>query len=272
MIQPKGLPYYGGKSPGRGLGRWIANVVGFDPAKGYVEPFGGMLGVLCARPKAKVEVVNDIDGNLVNWWLCVRDHTDELARRVSFTPRSRTLFEQAIDELYSGIGDPIDRALYFHIVVTQSLQHTGWRKCDWGVAYIGGGCTTARWVRKEFVVLADRLALTQIENRCALDILGRTQRDSNLLVYCDPPYKSADTRPYGDTSVDWHEMTSLLLAQPCEVAVSGYGDEWDHLGWYRSVWKDKFTKHINRGKDRRVRNEILWTNFAPQQGDLFHRG
>ena len=66
------MQWWGGKAATRpgGSNRWIRSRLPVRSA--YVEPFAGMLGVLLARPRVSVEVVNDLDGRVVNWWTQVR--------------------------------------------------------------------------------------------------------------------------------------------------------------------------------------------------------
>ena len=45
----------------------------------YVEPFGGSLAVLLAKPRSRMETVNDLDGDLMTFWRVLRDQPDELA-------------------------------------------------------------------------------------------------------------------------------------------------------------------------------------------------
>jgi DNA adenine methylase len=68
--------YWGGK---RKVGSIIFN--GLGQVTNYVEPFGGSLAVLLANPHpAKIETVNDIDCALVNFWRCVSNDPEGLAK------------------------------------------------------------------------------------------------------------------------------------------------------------------------------------------------
>ena len=81
------LSYYGGKSGGHGSsgrGRWIASLLPGDTRTLYAEPYAGMLGILLQRAPAKLEIVNDLNRRIVNWWRVVRDHPDELARMMRY--------------------------------------------------------------------------------------------------------------------------------------------------------------------------------------------
>lgn len=55
----------------------------------YCEVFGGSAAVLINRPPAAVETYNDLDGEVVNFFECLRDHGKELVRLISLTPFSR---------------------------------------------------------------------------------------------------------------------------------------------------------------------------------------
>jgi hypothetical protein len=47
----------------------------------YVEPFAGSLAVLLAKPRSKMETVNDLDQDLMTFWRVLRDRPDELEPR-----------------------------------------------------------------------------------------------------------------------------------------------------------------------------------------------
>lgn len=46
----------------------------------YCEPFAGGLAVLLAKQRSKVEVINDLNGDIVALYRCVQNHCDELLR------------------------------------------------------------------------------------------------------------------------------------------------------------------------------------------------
>ena len=256
-----GLPYYGGKSPLRKTGPWVASLMP-HPQKNqtYVEPFAGMLGVLLCRSPSGSEIANDLDGNLVNWWLCVRDNPEELERKISLTPRSRELFEKSSEQLLNGKSNAIERAVCYHVCISQSIVH--------GIGKIGKGTFGVDYKstpsgRVDIRALADRMKSVQIENRCALKLLKRISNLGEAVIYCDPPYRTADNTPYAFT-VDSGQLTDLLLAQEGCVAISGYRDEWDHLGWRRHELQISQTIHPIFTSDR-DRTEVLWTNYSPPQ-------
>lgn len=122
-----------------------------------------------------------------------------------------------------------------------------------------------RWRSERVDALAERLWNVQIENSDALRLLERLAREETAVIYCDPPYYSADHSPYSGAP-DFEALAEALKAQRGRVALSGYPGEWDSLGWHRS---ESSTVHrpigaMERGKSPEPRREVLWTNYDPE--------
>src|SRR5574340_1168201 len=86
MTLPPAFPYYGGKSR-------IAPAIWerFGTVDRYIEPFAGSLAVLFARPEPfrGREIVNDVDGLLVNTWRALAADPEAVARWVDW-PRTES--------------------------------------------------------------------------------------------------------------------------------------------------------------------------------------
>ena len=80
--------------------------------RSYLEPFFGSGAVLFNKPPSAIETVNDIDGDITNFFRVLREHTDELIRAVSLTPYSREVFDDAHENRGT---DDFDRAYRFAI-------------------------------------------------------------------------------------------------------------------------------------------------------------
>ena len=265
--KPIPLNYYGGKARG-GIADWIISLL--PPAdykrQLYVEPYGGMASVMLARAPVKTEILNDLNSRLVNWWQVVQSAPNDLGWMVETTPRSREIFTNAIALLDDPDVAPLQRAWAFHVVLTQSI-HQGdndVRPGQWGIHYnpsVGG---LKQWTTRHILPLAKRMIGVQIENRPAVELLRRIADCEYAVIYADPPYPSADTRAYLHSDVDIAELTDALLAQRGFVAVSGYGDEWEHLGWERHE-QASYRNQIAARNLAEARTEVLWTNRLPPQ-------
>ena len=89
------LNYLGGKSR---LADRIVKLIPEDHTC-YCEPFCGAAWVLFRKEPSKVEVINDLDGELVNFWRVIQHHLPEFMRHFGWILLSREHFktEQARD-------------------------------------------------------------------------------------------------------------------------------------------------------------------------------
>ena len=62
------LHYPGGK---KRIASWIINYM--PPHHSYLEPFFGCGGVFFSKPPARIETINDLDGDVVNFFRVIRD-------------------------------------------------------------------------------------------------------------------------------------------------------------------------------------------------------
>ena len=276
------MRYFGGKSSRapNGTGRWIASQLPQETECLYLEPCSGMCGVLLQRPPSDVEIVNDANHLLVNWWRVVRERPAELARRLEWTPYSRAEYRrcaQALETVVEGYpgaeDDPLELARLVTVVVTQGMsagvftKNGGWRRLTGRAkneaAYVG---LVGRLER-----LRARMAHVQLECRDACEVLESLEHHPELVAYVDPPYSGCDHRAYGPFRLDRDRLAKTLLRQRGRVAVSGYGREWDHLGWRRET-KDVWCAINHRRQASSKRTEVLWMNYEPVVGgqmDLF---
>ena len=84
------LKYPGAKNR---LADWIIQFV--PEHKVYLEPYFGSGAVFFNKEKAKIETINDMDGEVVNFFRAIREYPAELAKIVEMTPYSREEYEKA---------------------------------------------------------------------------------------------------------------------------------------------------------------------------------
>lgn len=269
----RALRYYGGKSPAGPVpvGQWVASRL--LRRQCYVEPFCGMAGVLLQRPKSPVEVLNDKSRFLMNWWRCVRDRADEFAALTENTPGSKAEFEDALEHICT--FEPIEPGLMeapnlrlglaWHIVITQSVMHADGGSPHWACNYIH---PTTGGRRPNIRALAERMKDVFLHCVDALDIVKRVADLGDAMVYLDPPYPGSDTEHYrAGGEIDIAAFGEALKALRVHVAVSGYGDTWDFLGWNREEFRRTYmaSGRHNRHNEKKVseRTEVLWMNYDP---------
>lgn len=241
-------------------------IIGLFPGhECYVEPFAGGAGVLLAKPRSRLEVYNDLDGDMVNLFQVLRDRPAELSDAVALTPFAREEFEAAFAET----DDPIERAR--RVLVRSHFAHgslgihagsarsTGFR----AAGMRAGTLPCHLWSRLHEVVAetADRMRGVVIENRPAIDVMLASD-GPNTLHYVDPPYLHETRTSHKfyrhEMSDDQHRhLLSKLRDLVGHVVLSGYASE-----MYDSALRDWRRIEVKERADRSSeRTEVIWCNF-----------
>lgn len=94
-LTPRKTPHPTLKYPGSKwrMAEWIISLM--PPHKSYLEPFFGSGAVFFKKPPSRIETINDLDGEIVNLFRCIREQPEALMRAVATTPYSRGEYEQA---------------------------------------------------------------------------------------------------------------------------------------------------------------------------------
>lgn len=240
------------------------------PHTHYVEPFAGGLSVLLAKnPEGVSEVVNDLDGELINFWRVLQrpESFELLKRRLEATPFSREEFEDAAAPAL----DPIDRACRLFIRVRQSFG--GARKTFAPVGARqrrGMNGNVSAWLNAidGLPAVHARLSRVLIENRDAISVIKRQDRP-DALFYCDPPYLhetrvSTDAYDVEMTREKHLELLNTLLNIRGKFLLSGYPSKlYDGhagmCGWNRL--EIDIANHAAGGEAKRRMTEVLWYNY-----------
>jgi len=158
----------------------------------YVEPFAGGLAVLLAKKRSSIEVVNDLNGDLVSFYRCVRFHSDSLLTELEFVLNSRKEFSEFIQQ--PGLTD-IQRAARWWYRNRNCFRRASLSSFGTSAAS-GGAASGSRNARLEQIrQLNLRLDKVTVENldweRC-LDVYDRPE----TFFFCDPPYTACDAGVY----------------------------------------------------------------------------
>src|SRR5579863_8056630 len=108
MIGP--FSYIGGK---RNLARQIIAL--FPKHTTYVEPFAGGAQVFFHKEPSKVEVLNDLDHEIVNFFRVCQQHYEELVRYLRFTVTSREWFDLLQQSKLDALTDIQRAARYLYL-------------------------------------------------------------------------------------------------------------------------------------------------------------
>lgn len=174
------IPWIGGK---RRLAKRIIPM--FPEHSCYVEPFCGAAAIYFMKEQTKVEVLNDVNGELVNLYRVVKHHMDEFVRQFRWSLTSRQMFKwlQATPE--ETLTDIQRAARFFY------LQKNAFGGKVSGQTF---GTATTSAPRLNLLRLEEdlsqahlRLSQTFIEHLDWAMCITKYDRD-HTLFYCDPPY------------------------------------------------------------------------------------
>jgi DNA adenine methylase len=230
--------------------------------RSYVEPFFGSGAVLFNKPPSAIETVNDIDGDITNFFKVLREQTDRLIEAISLTPYARDVFDDAHEN--RGV-DEFDKAYRFAIRSRMGHGFKTYEKTGFKIdVYSRERSYCVDTWNKMPVLLAkaaERLKGVQIENRPALDIIKKFNYE-NVLVYADPPYllntRGGKQYRYEMNEQDHLELLAVLRDFRGAVILSGYPSEM----YDRELrgWQKISKKSYNQNSDPRT--EVLWCNFT----------
>lgn len=267
------ITYYGGKQ------RLAPIIVEMMPAhKLYCEPYFGGGAVFFAKSKSKIEVINDHDNNLINFYTCVQNRFEELQNLIRQTLHSETMYYQAKD-IWNGriTASDIEKAWAVWFITNGSFassMHGGWKWCNGTSGSHTGNYLKGK--RNEFSMqLHHRLESVQISCRDAIRVIK--ERDAeDTFFYLDPPYPGAYQGHYRGFSIEnLEELLNILSSIRGKFILSNYMTETllqkiELSGWnYREI--DVSLNVTNKGgpnhdKKSQKRTEVLVYNYDIQLG------
>ncbi len=197
------ISYIGGKS------RLAPRLIELFPShRVYVEPFAGGAQVFFRKPTSPVEVLNDLDGELVNLLRVCQLHHNELLRYLAYNVSSRWLYDLHRQQPPTLLTD-IQRAARFLYIQRHSWcgrvigQTFGYRTTH--------GPTSPSAVRKLIADAAKRLERVHLENWSYEKVLTRYDRPSTFF-YCDPPYIGHSIYRFNFQTQDFFALAERLAA------------------------------------------------------------
>lgn len=195
------VPWMGGK-------RRLADILipRFPPHSCYVEVFAGGAALYFLRPPAQVEVINDVNGDLVNLYRVVKHHLEEFVRQFKWALSSRELFKWVQDTPPETLTDVQRAARFFYL-----QQQCFGGKVDgqtWGTATTAPPINLLR-IEEQLSGAHLRLAQTYIERLDWQECVRRYDRE-HTFFYMDPPYW--ETAGYGvDFGFEQYEAMARTL-------------------------------------------------------------
>lgn len=212
------ITYYGGKQ------KLAGTIIEKIPEHNlYCEPFVGGAAVFFAKPPSNVEVINDTNSELINFYQVCQNRFNELQSLVKVTLHSRRAHHDA-SIVYNNphLFNEVKRAWAVWVTSSQSFVS----QLDNSFGYDKTKSTTTKKIankRNSFTEnIAHRLQNAQIECADALYII-QSRDTPNSFFYCDPPYFNSNCGHYdGYAQADFEALLKLLSSIQGKFLLSSY--------------------------------------------------
>ena len=239
----------------------------FPAHKIYIEPFFGAGGMFFNKPKAKYNIVNDLDSDVFNLFHLVMNQKEELEKAFLLMPIHSDLLDYWKKNEET---EPIKKALRFLFLSNLTVMGTG--------NSIQGGIYNDKLsfydkIEPCFKYL-DNVKMFNtdfkefLNKKIAFGESGFSCGIKDTFIYCDPPYLGTDSNYSNNfTEEQTKDLFKTLIDTRCKFAIS----EFDHKILINEA-KENGLNVIYIGERQNLKNrrtEILITNYEDNQKSLF---
>lgn len=259
------ITYYGGKQT---LLKYLLPLI--PQHRLYCEPFFGGGAVFFAKPKSEVEVINDINNEVINFYKVIKTKFPELQKEIQSTLHSRELYKRAMD-IYN------NPTKYSDVKRAWAL----WTATNQGFAGMIGSWGFGKDDSKEAALANKRDAFTnnyekrltkvQVENNSAIKVINRCD-DKETFIYADPPYIGSDQGHYkGYSENDYRELLNALSKVKGKFLLSSYPSKILTSYINKFKWKvQKINKSVAVTKHTdKIKTEMIVMNYDPKKVQAF---
>jgi DNA adenine methylase len=256
------ISYYGGKQK---LAKII--IILIPKHNLYCEPFFGGGAVFFQKLPSNVEVINDTNNELINFYKVVKNDFANLEKEIQSTLHSRELHKRA-QLIYNNPDrfSELERAWAVWVLATQSFS----AKLNGAWGYDIKRNTTTKKIsnkRDSFTLgYAERLEKAQIECTDALRIIkSRDTKDS--FFYCDPPYYNSECGHYkGYTQNDFERLLKTLSSVKGKFLLSSYpspilNEYVKKYGWQQRRIQQTTSVGNSHPTPQKQKTEVLTANY-----------
>lgn len=262
------ITYYGGKQT------MLKHIMPLIPKHEiYCESFAGGAAVFFAKHPSPMDVINDLNGELINFYRTVVRNFDDLKREIDRTLHSRTQHESAWF-IYNHPDDFTNVQRAWAVWVLSKMGFAGQLSSSFGFDNHGTVSRKVSFAKEAFTVeLRKRLEITTIESDDAFKVITRYDTPETF-HFIDPPYVGSDMGHYSEMFDD-ADLERLL--QLCETltgkfmltmfphkVIRSYSEK---NGWLINSVERTISAAKN---DRRKQEEWMICNYEPpvEQGAL----
>lgn len=251
------ITYYGGKQ------KLVNTILPLFPEHTlYAEPFAGGAALFFAKEPSEIEVLNDLNSELINFYKVIQMDFTALEKEVKITLHSRRMHQDATVVYTSPhLFTPLKRAWAVWVLASQSFASM--LDGTWG--YDKSKNTTTKKIINKGVQFTEEYAirLQNVQLECADALYIIQSRDcEGAFFYCDPPYFNSDCGHYGGYSIHNFERLLQTLANiKGKFLLSSYPSEILDKYVKLNGWKQKTVEQqvsVNKGAGKKKIEVMTW--------------
>jgi DNA adenine methylase len=234
----------------------------FPPHKVYLSPFFGAGGIFFNKPKAKYNLVNDLDSDVFNLFQVVMNQKQELEEAFYMMPIHSDLLEYWKKNEET---EPVKKALRF-LFLSNLIQPTTGDILRKG--YFNSKEITANGLKDSFDFLKNnniRFFNEDFRKFISLHYFqkNRPLEKINTFIYNDPPYQNtSDNYSHSFTKQDLIDLIEVNIETGCKFAISEFNSD-----VVLELAKQYELEVITIGERQNLKNrrtEILLVNYRSQ--------
>lgn len=256
------LTYYGGKQ------KLASTILPLIPEHElYNEPCAGGAAIFFAKERSPIEVLNDTNKELINFYQVVQQDFVSLEKKVSITLHSRDMHKDAsVIYNHPHLFSPLDRAWAVWVLASQSFASM--LDSSWG--YDKKRNTTTKKIINKGQAFTEEYAIrlqnVQLESADAVYII-QSRDNEHAFHYVDPPYFNSNCGHYtGFSEFDMRRVLDALAGCTGKFLLSSYPSDLlaeytEKHGWHTKTIQQRVS--VNKGSGRgKVKTEVLTANYG----------
>lgn len=255
------ITYYGGKQ------KLMPVILPLIPEHNlYAEPFCGGAAIFFGKEPSNVEVINDTNSELINFYKVAQNRFVELNQMVNITLHSRRLHADA-KVVYDNphLFDEVKRAWAVWVLSSQGFAGA----LDGTFGYDKAKDTTTKKITNKRNAFTEEIAirLQHVNIECADAVYIIQSRDTpDSFFYVDPPYYNSNCGHYdGYTIDDFERLLKTLSAIKGKFLLSSYPSDVlssysNANGWKTRVYEQGVSVNAKSGYLKK-KWEVLTSNY-----------
>lgn len=256
------ITYYGGKQ------KLVPAILPLIPSHNlYCEPFTGGAAIFFAKQPSEIEILNDTNREIVNFYQVVQRDYVSLEKEIKISLHSRSLHRDA-STIYNAphLFSELKRAWAVWTLAAQSFSSI----VDGSWGYDITRNTTSKKIHNKREAFSEELAirLQRVQIECTDAIRIIQSRDSaDSFFYCDPPYVGSDCGHYdGYSQADFESLLNVLSKVNGRFLLSSYPNKAltaaiKAHGWHHKQIHGTVSVAAKDPKPRKAKIECLTANY-----------